>query len=63
LTVVAVEWKGPEDVDRVFTTIRKERAEALNLLEGAATIHMRTLPSRIGYRQSPRRGDRQRKAF
>jgi putative ABC transport system substrate-binding protein len=41
LTVVPVEVKGPEDVDRVFTTIRKERAEALNLLGGAATIHLR----------------------
>jgi len=41
LTVVPVELKGPEDVDRVFTTIRKERAEALNLLGGAATIHTR----------------------
>jgi len=41
LTVVPVELKGPEDVDRLFTTIRKERAGALNLLGGAATIHTR----------------------
>jgi putative ABC transport system substrate-binding protein len=41
LTVVSVEMKGLEDVDNVFATIRKEKAEALNLLGGAATIHTR----------------------
>ena len=41
LTVVSVEMKGQEDVDRAFSTIRRERAEALSLLGGAATIHTR----------------------
>ena len=39
LTVVPVAMTGIEDVERVFTTIRRERAEALNVLGGAATIH------------------------
>jgi putative tryptophan/tyrosine transport system substrate-binding protein len=41
VTLVLVEMKGPEDIDQIFMTIRKERAEALNLLGGAATIHTR----------------------
>jgi putative ABC transport system substrate-binding protein len=41
LSLVLVEMKGPEDIDRIFTTIRRERVEALNILGGAATIHTR----------------------
>src|SRR5436309_611868 len=41
LTVVLVEMKGLEDVDRVFTAIRRERAEALNVLGGAASMQTR----------------------
>jgi len=40
LTVVPVENREPRsDVERIFTTIRNERAEALNVLPGAAGIH------------------------
>src|SRR5262245_49808778 len=44
LTVVPVEIRsgpGPADIDRAFTTIRRERAEALNVLFGAAGVHPR----------------------
>jgi putative tryptophan/tyrosine transport system substrate-binding protein len=44
LTVVPVEINsgpGPADIDRAFTTIRRERAEALNVLFGAAGVHPR----------------------
>ena len=42
LTVVPVENREPRsDVDRIFTTIRRERAEALTLLPGAAGIYQR----------------------
>ena len=43
LNVMPVEIReGPEpdDIDRVFTTIKRERAEALNVLFGAANIHL-----------------------
>jgi hypothetical protein len=33
--------RGQDDVDGVFSTIRRERAGALSLLGGAATIHTR----------------------
>ncbi|MGH7302932.1 MAG: ABC transporter substrate binding protein [Candidatus Rokuibacteriota bacterium] len=38
--------RGLEDVDRVFTAIRRERAEALNVLGGRATIHTRRVADR-----------------
>src|SRR5262249_27968609 len=44
LTAVPVEIKtgpGPADIDRAFTTIRRERAEALNVLVRAACVHAR----------------------
>src|SRR5262249_53147070 len=42
LTVVPVEIRGgpnPTDIDRALTTIRRERADALNVLSGAAGVH------------------------
>jgi len=42
LTALAVSIRGgpdPTDIDRAFTTIRRERAEALNVLGAAAGIH------------------------
>ena len=44
LTVVPVEIRtgpGPADIDHAFTIIRKERAEALNVLFGATGVHPR----------------------
>jgi putative ABC transport system substrate-binding protein len=44
LTVVPVEIRAgpaPADIDRAFTIIRRERAEALNVLFGAAGVHPR----------------------
>src|SRR5262249_18038277 len=46
LTVVPVEIRegpGPDDIDGVVATIRRVRAEALNVLFGAANIHLRRL--------------------
>jgi ABC-type uncharacterized transport system substrate-binding protein len=43
LTVVPIEIRqGPEpkDIDGVFTTIKRERAEALNVLFGAQNVHV-----------------------
>ena len=43
LTVVPVEIRegpGPDDIDRVFTAIRRERAEALIVLFGAPNVHV-----------------------
>jgi len=43
LTVVPVEIRegpGRDDIDRVFATIKRERAEGLNVLYGAAHIHL-----------------------
>jgi len=42
LTVVPVETRGgpsPTDIDRALTTIRREGADALNVLSGAAGVH------------------------
>jgi len=44
LTIIPVEIRtgpGPTDIDRAFTTIRRQRAEALNVLFGAAGVHPR----------------------
>ena len=44
LIVVPMEVKGAAeiaDIDRAFATIRRERAEALNVLFGAAGVHLR----------------------
>jgi putative ABC transport system substrate-binding protein len=41
LTVFPLEVKGPQDFDRVFTKIRKERLDALDVLGGAAGVHQR----------------------
>src|SRR5215475_5127053 len=46
LTVIPVEIRegpGPDDIDGVVATIRRVRAEALNVLFGAANIHLRRL--------------------
>ena len=43
LTVVPIEIRqGPEpkDIDHVFTSMKRERAEALNVLFGAANVHV-----------------------
>jgi len=43
LTVVPVEIKvgpGPDDIESAFTTMKRERAEALNVLFGAAGTHL-----------------------
>jgi putative ABC transport system substrate-binding protein len=41
LAVVPLEIRGPDDIDGVFTMIRRERLDALNVLGGAVTIHGR----------------------
>ena len=41
LGVVPVEIRRPDDIDAAFTKIKKERLQAINVLGGAATIHVR----------------------
>jgi ABC-type uncharacterized transport system substrate-binding protein len=41
MTVFPLEIRGPQDFDRVFATIRRERLDALNILGGAAGVHRR----------------------
>jgi len=41
LTLLPVEIKGPDDIDPGFAAIRRERVEAVNILGGAATIHLK----------------------
>jgi putative tryptophan/tyrosine transport system substrate-binding protein len=59
LTVVPVEIRsgpGPADIDRAFTTIRRERAEALNVLFGAAGVHPRHVADLAVKRRLPTLG-------
>jgi len=41
VTVFPLEIQGPHDFGRVFTTLRRERLDALDILGGAAGVHRR----------------------
>jgi putative ABC transport system substrate-binding protein len=41
MAIFPLEIRAPQDFDRVFATIRKERLDALNVLGGAAGVQLR----------------------
>ena len=43
MTVFPLAIKGPEDFTRVFTTIRKERLDAISILGGAAGVDVKQI--------------------